>query len=246
MHRLKPLFSDTSHFSTQSNIQRCLRTVDFDEIGDKTHYLVFHMLGLFSFRQWSVQKTIDFWMSFLSYINIKPDYVTIHPHKYNEWKSLYTNYSVDIKEDTECIWSDGQIGGYCTEFYKDNIEIGNIVNTLDTCIDVGFGGERLLSLMGLLSPLSKSDIIQETVDCLIQEGVSIKHSGPGFVLKKLLTELFYEGVSHDSEEFHQVHKSLSQKVDFYLSNKDKKRFMDKSSLWWKDTHGIEVDKLLKR
>ena len=246
MHRLKPLFSDTTHFSTISNIQRCLRTVDFDEIGDKTHYLVFHMLGLFSFRQWSVQKTIDFWMSFLSHIDLLPDYVTIHPDKYKQWKNLYLSYKVDIKEDPECIWSDGQIGGYCTKFYKSDIEIGNIVNTLDTCIDVGFGGERILSLLGLLSPLTKQEILIETINCLLEEKVSIKHSGPGFILKKLITEVFYMGATHDSAEFSQVSKSLTQKIDFFLSNKDKRKFSDKSAQWWKDTHGLEISKILRK
>ena len=35
-----------------------------------------------------------------------------------------------VRIDNECLWSDGNIGGYCTEFYKNDIEIGNIVNTL--------------------------------------------------------------------------------------------------------------------
>jgi hypothetical protein len=35
------------------------------------------------------------------------------------------------------------MGGYCTEFYHNGVEIGNIVNTMDKFIDVGFGYSRL-------------------------------------------------------------------------------------------------------
>ena len=35
------------------------------------------------------------------------------------------------------------MGCYCTEFYHDDIEIGNIVNTMDKFIDVGFGFSRI-------------------------------------------------------------------------------------------------------
>lgn len=68
--------------------------------------------------------------------------MTIHPDRLVEWTPLYGG-RVPIVPDPECIWSDGGISGYCTEFYKDGVEIGNIVNPLGTCIDVGFGAERL-------------------------------------------------------------------------------------------------------
>ncbi len=77
-------------------------------------------------------------MGFLSEIGIEPDYVTIHPDC-PKYKELYSYHDVTLKYDENCKWTDGDIGGYCTEFYKDGIEIGNIVNPLGTCIDVGFG-----------------------------------------------------------------------------------------------------------
>ena len=76
-------------------------------------------------------------------LKIDVDYVTIHPDKLDEWRSLYDNYDVEVRADEECKWSDGDIGGYCTEFFKNDVEIGNIVNPLGTCIDVGFGLQRL-------------------------------------------------------------------------------------------------------
>ena len=72
------------------------------------------------------------------------------------------NFNIEIREDNECVWTDGDITGYCTEFYKDDIEIGNIVNTLDTCIDVGFGLERILFILNkeIQQPI---DILKESI-----------------------------------------------------------------------------------
>ena len=82
MQHFKPQFSDPSFTDTFCTIQKCLRLNDLDEVGDGTHYLDFDMIGLFSFRHWTVPQSIDFFMEFLSSLNIKPDYVTIHPDKF--------------------------------------------------------------------------------------------------------------------------------------------------------------------
>lgn len=241
MHHFKNQFIDLSYKKTLSNIQSCLRLNDLDEIGDGTHYLVFHMLGLFSFREWSVPKTIDFWMSFLSTINLLPDHVTIHPDKYNDWKSFYSNYKVDIKEDIECIWSDGKIGGYCTEFYKNDVEIGNIVNTLGTCIDVGFGGERILNLKGLLEPCNKNEILIETIQCLIKDNVVPSNNQHGYVLKKLITQLINSKGFLDHPFYVNLYEQQKEKWTFYLKNKNKPKFVSKDKSWWLDTHGVNLD-----
>ena len=243
MHHFKNQFSDLNYQNTFSNIQSCLRLNDLDEIGDGTHYLVFHMLGLFSFRQWSLTKTIDFWMSFLDTINLLPQYVTIHPDKYHQWKSFYSNYNVDIKEDSECIWNDGNIGGYCTEFYYNNVEIGNIVNTLDTCIDVGFGGERILNLKNLLPVSTKNEILIETIQSLIQDNIQLSNNQHGYILKKLITLLIYNQGFFDHPFYHQIYKQQKDKWQFYLSNCQKNKFKNKDKSWWLDTHGVNLDKL---
>ena len=240
MHHFKNQFSDLNFKTTFSNIQSCLRLNDLDEIGDGTHYLVFHMLGLFSFREWSVPKTIDFWMSFLESINLLPHHVTIHPDKYNQWKKFYSNYNVDIKEDLECIWNDGSIGGYCTEFYYNNIEIGNIVNTLDTCIDVGFGGERILNLKQLNSVPTKNEILLETIQSLLNDNIQLSNNQHGYILKKLITFLIYNQGFLEHEYYQKIYNQQKEKWIFYLSNYNKFKFKDKTSSWWLDTHGINI------
>lgn len=243
MHHFKNQFSDLTFNHTFSNIQSCLRLNDLDEIGDGTHYLVFHMLGLFSFRQWSVPKTIDFWMSFLEHINLLPHYVTIHPDKMKEWQSFYSNYHVDIKPDLECVWNDGNIGGYCTEFYHNDVEIGNIVNTMGTCIDVGFGGERILNLKQLLAVSTKIEIITETILSLLNDHVVLSNNQHGYILKKLITLLIYEQGVLEHPYYEQLFKQQKEKWQFYLNNYQKNKFKDKSCSWWLDTHGINLNKM---
>jgi len=144
---------------TIANIQSCLRLNDLDLIGDGTHLLYFNMIGLFSFRDMNIKQAIDFFVEYMNLIGVDISYITIHPDK-KEWSSHYTEYDISIKEDPECIWSDGHgLGGYCTEFYHNDIEIGNIVNTCGDCIDVGFGYERLNLIVNNLNPKTNIDIL---------------------------------------------------------------------------------------
>lgn len=242
MQHFKKQYSDTTFKDTFSNIQKCLRLNDLDEIGDGTHFLNFEMIGLFSFREKSLKFSIDFMISFLKKLNLKPDYVTIHPDKINEWKDLYKDYDFYIKEDSECIWSDGNIGGYCTEFYIDDIEIGNIVNTLGDCIDIGFGLERLLQVSNSLESKTKLQILEETSIQLISEGVNIGHCKQEYILKKLIIESIFLGSKIKNEQFDKIRFNLKKSYENYLKNKDKKKFINKSDEFWLDTFGFYKNK----
>lgn len=171
MQQFKSLFSNPEYQSTFSNIQKCLRLNDLPEVGDGTHRLTFEMIGLFSFRQWTVIQGISFMLEFLKRLDLKPDYVTIHPDKILEWSQYYEEYQIPIKPDQECRWSDGNIGGYCTEFYINGVEIGNIVNPLGNCLDIGFGLERLLLVSNSLENESRLSLLEQTCLDLINSGV---------------------------------------------------------------------------
>ena len=239
MQQFKSFFKDEKHKGTTSNIQSCLRLNDIDEIGDGTHLLYFNMIGFFSFRDWSVPTTIDYWMEFLIRIGINPDYVTIHPDK-PEWSKFYEKYGVEVRHDEECIWSDGEIGGYCTEFYKDDIEIGNIVNPLGTCIDVGFGLERIEMVLNN-TPKSKEDTLKETVYKIIESGFEPSNNKQGYILKKLLRICNKNGVVIE----HQFYEDELIRQDKILTkwNRLKDKHQDKPKEWWWDTHGIDLDLL---
>lgn len=244
MQQFKLLYSDNNYHNTFSNIQTCLRLNDWDEIGDGTHYLIFHMIGLYSFREWSLEKTIEFMWSFLNKLGIKPDYVTIHPDKISEWSYLYNKYDVLIKEDSECIWTDGNIGGYCTEFYKNDIEIGNIVNTLNTSIDVGFGMERLIQIVNneIKSP-SKLEMLEQTYHQLVKDNIVIGHKKQGFLLKKIITECILLGSEIKDEHFCFIKNNIIHNYNNYLRNVKKQKFKDKEPVFWLDSFGIDVLRL---
>lgn len=248
MQQFKREFKDkslTNH--TEANIQSCLRLNDLDNIGDGTHFLYFNMMGLFSFRGWEVPEAIDFWMTFMAKIGIKPDYVTIHPDK-PEWAKFYELYDdVEIRTDPECVWSDGELSGYCTEFYKDNIEIGNIVNICGDCIDVGFGLERLDMVVNSgkpgWRPMTDVDLLTITIEKLINEGVVPSNKQHGYVLRRLMRMLINKGGSVADPHFENEKLRQDKILEKYEKLKD--RYRDKPKEWWFDTHGIDLDLVTK-
>jgi alanyl-tRNA synthetase len=237
MQQFKPKFRDPSYTGTQANIQGCLRINDLDEIGDGTHLLHFDMMGLFSFREMSVKDAIDFWFDFLTEIGLSPDVVTIHPDRMDDWSQFYDGRTVTIKPDDECIWSDGEIGGYCTEFYLDGVEIGNIVNTNGDCIDVGFGLDRLLSFLGD-EPSSDVEVLQQGILKIIQSGYKPGGKQQGYVLRKLLKELVKRSGSLNHPVFaEEIERQEKLKTNF---TRLWPKHRDKPETWWLDTHGIEL------
>jgi len=241
MQQFKSKFVDLSYKNvTISNIQPCIRINDIEEIKDQTHFLYFNMIGLFSFRDWSVKKTIDFWMEFLKRLDIKVDYITIHPDKFNQWKEYYIDYNIEVREDKDCLWTDGNLGGYCTEFYVNNIEIGNIVNCNGDCIDVGFGLERLdLVLNNRVK--TEEEVLKNTIYKIIGDGYEPSHKKQGYVLKMLLRRLVRLDGYIDHEFFRKEKERQDKIISKYERLKDK--FKDKSKEWWYETHGIDLDLL---
>jgi alanyl-tRNA synthetase len=245
MQQFKSKFRDINYKDTVSNIQSCLRLNDIDEIGDGSHLLYFNMIGFFSFRQWNVKQTIDFWMEFLNKIGITPDYITIHPDK-PKWKEYYKEYNIEIRYDKGCIWSDGNtsdsITGYCTEFYKNGLEIGNIVNPLGTCIDVGFGLERIEMLLNNESK-TKQETLKESIFKIIESGFTPTYNKQGSLLRKLLRICYMEDIKIE-HQFYDDEVKRQEKIKIRWERlKDK--HSNKSKEWWYSTHGIDIDTIKK-
>lgn len=148
-----------------------------------------------------------------------------------------------MKEDPECHWSDGDIGGYCTEFYINDVEIGNIVNTLEHSIDIGFGLERLLFVSGNLQPKSKLEILEDTSLQLISEGVKIGHYRQEYVLKKLLNESVFLGSKRTEKEFVDIKNRLIGVYKRYLKSKTQPQLMNKTDDYWHNTLGFDIKRL---
>lgn len=236
MQRFKRQFQDPQVRGTQANIQRCIRLNDIEELGDGTHLISFDMMGLFSFRELTVKQSVDFWMEWLISIGLPPDTVTIHPDKLDEWSWMYKDHDVRVTTDPECIWSDGQQGGYCTEFYVQGVEIGNIVNTGGDCIDVGFGLDRILVLLGD-SPLSVSEGLQRGIQDIIASGYTPSGKLQGHILKGLIRRLIKLGGSMDEPLFraerHKLEKTQQRFERLW------ERHKDQPPEWWLDTHGVD-------
>ncbi|MBB5666086.1 alanyl-tRNA synthetase [Rhizobium leguminosarum] len=240
MQQYKPLFSDPSHIGTVANSQACLRMGDLEEIGDGTHLLHFTMLGLFSFREMTIGNAIDFWLEFLATLGLVPDHVTIHPDRLMEWTPLYRG-RVAIIADPECTWSDGSIRGYCTEFYKHGVEIGNIVNPLGTCIDVGFGAERLDMIVNGTPQDDALETLCETVATIVESGYRPGNKEQGYVLRKLLRRIHKMGGTLDHPFFTEEVERQKRLRAKYLRLRD--RHAEMSPDWWFDTHGIDLAEL---
>ena len=87
MQKHKDKFIDKNYINTIADIQSCIRFKDLEEIGDNSHLLLFHMIGFFSFREWTLEQTINFFLEWLNQIKIDIDYFTIHPDK-PDWQTL--------------------------------------------------------------------------------------------------------------------------------------------------------------
>jgi alanyl-tRNA synthetase len=244
MQKHKPTFQDRSCTGvTLSDVQTCLRLNDLDEIGDSTHYLDFHMLGLFSFRHWLPRQAVDFWMSFLEVVSVVPDTVTIHPTRPDD-SHLYVDYDVHVTFDEGCVWSDGNIGGFCTEFYKDGVEIGNIVMPNGDCIDCGFGLERIGSFMPGWSEAepTRSLVLQRCIQRLLGEGIVPGNTKQGYVLRKLIRMCLREQIPLGQHPLVTREDDLRRKMLSALPRLQKKH-QGKPPEFFKDTFGIDPEDL---
>ena len=241
MQRYKTLFKDPTYKGTITNSQSCLRLNDLDNLSTSPiHFLSFDMLGLFSFNEMTVKQSIDFWMEFLNTLGIKPDYVTIHPDKV-DWLEFYNEYNIEVRIDSECTWSDGGIDSimsYCTEFYKNDIEIGNIVNPYGTCIDAGFGSDRIQFLLDGIQK-TREEKLRESIFKIISSGYTPTYNKQGSILRKLLRICYLETIIID-HQFYQNEITRQEKIiEKYNRLKDKHK--DKSKEWWYSSFGIDID-----
>ena len=82
MHPLTPYLEGRPHPLGRRlvNLQRCLRTTDLDEVGDRTHLTVFEMLGSWSLGDYDHQQSIQWGYELLrDGFGLRPDrlYVTV-------------------------------------------------------------------------------------------------------------------------------------------------------------------------
>lgn len=183
MQQFKPYF--TGELDAMKNfrslntasIQKCFRTTDIDEVGDKTHLTFFEMLGNFSFGGYFKREAIKWAYEYVTEVlKISPERITVsvfHGDKqvpkdtesFDIWHK-----EIGVPEDKiilhgreDNFWGPTGDEGPCgptTEIYVDGVEIWNLVfneyfckkdGTLEKLktpgVDTGMGLERLVATL---------------------------------------------------------------------------------------------------
>ena len=133
--------------------------------------------------------------------------------------------------------------GIPEKYKKKVIEIGNIVNTMDKFVDVGFGMERLQAILDGDVVHSATETLQETIEKIIYSGYKPGPQKQGYVLRKLLRELYIRGGHLDHPFFEKEVERQEKARVRYLKLSEKPSNRTKSKEWWFDTHGIDLDEM---
>lgn len=169
------------------SIQKCFRTSDIEEVGDKTHLTFFEMLGNFSFDDYFKKEAIKYaWELITEILNISTERITVSifkgdkqtPHdgeSYKIWHEIgLPENKIITGNRTDNFWGPTGDEGPCgptTEIYIDNIEVWNLVfneyykeksgkfaKVDNPGVDTGMGLERLAAILQGADDVFETDI----------------------------------------------------------------------------------------
>jgi alanyl-tRNA synthetase len=142
------LMGETHPYGTRlCDYQKCIRTNDLEEVGDKTHHTFFEMLGNWSLGDYFKKESITYSFNFLTKVlNIPTDRLAVTVYSgdekvpfdqeaYNLWKELgiKEGHIANTKEDN--FWAAGETGpcGTDTEifYFRSTDEIPETFDTED-------------------------------------------------------------------------------------------------------------------
>ena len=254
MQKLKARFNSPDG-STYGSLQSCVRTNDLDLIGDGSHLTSFVMVGNFSFGGPSYEHSADLWTAILDDLGLRDGSVIhVHPSR-PDHRRLWESRGFAVVDDSECVWTDGNIGGHCCEVYYGGLEIGNLVNTLEHSTDVGFGLERVLQILEGKSRVDDTSLFNQQDHPIVRDhlrtlqlmrdcGVVPGNKGRGSICKRLLrrTMLHTDGTGTAVRDWIEVERaSHCKRMD--TGKRAWKKHKDKSPEWWMDTFGIMPEEL---
>lgn len=175
------------------SVQKCFRTSDIDEVGDRTHLTFFEMLGNFSFGGYFKKEAIHWGYEYLTKIlNINPERITVTIFAGDQGVP-YDNEAFDIwhkeigiaadkiekRGRADNFWGPTGDEGPCgptTEIYVDGIEVWNLVfnqyyqhkdQTLEKLavpgVDTGMGFERLVAMIQGVEDVFQTDIFEPII-----------------------------------------------------------------------------------
>ena len=261
MQRVKRQFHERTG-GCHGSLQSCIRTDDIDLVGDGTHLTFFQMVGNFSFGGSDYEVSVELWHCILQDLRINYCVVRVHPSQLRHHR-LWIDRGYDIQPDPKCIWSDGSIGGYCCELFVGDLEIGNLVNPMGDCTDVGFGWERLHQVVEgtkrvdqtTLFDSGLSPIVSDhsrTITTMWQHDISPGNKGRNYVCRRLIRRMLPH-IDHEKRDVSFVfqpwidrEKELREK-SLRQGRRVWKRHRNKPPSFWWETFGVLPDeiKLLK-
>jgi len=176
MHPLVPYLSGQAHPLGKRlvNVQKCLRTVDIEEVGDAYHHTFFEMLGNWSLGDYFKKESISWSFEFLTkHLKINPSELSVTCFK-GDKNAPKDNDSAQIWQDlgitnikflpaADNWWGPAGLTGPCgpdTEIFFNGLEIWNNVfmQYLKTAngkfkklpqpnVDTGMGVERTVAIL---------------------------------------------------------------------------------------------------
>ncbi|MDD4784961.1 MAG: alanine--tRNA ligase [Candidatus Shapirobacteria bacterium] len=192
MHPLVPYLLGQPHpFGKRlTDIQKCVRTGDIDEVGDETHHTFFEMLGNWSLGDYFKKEAIEWSFEFLTkHLNFDANRLSVTCFAGDEnapkdkesatlWQSLgIKNIKFLPKKDNW--WGPAGAVGPCgpdTEMFIDGVEIwndvfmqyykdnsGNYQTGSQINVDTGMGVERTIAILSGFSDNYLSDIWQSII-----------------------------------------------------------------------------------
>ncbi|MDO8742483.1 MAG: alanine--tRNA ligase-related protein [bacterium] len=169
--------------------QKCVRTSDIEEVGDKSHLTFFEMLGNFSFGGYWKKEAIEWAHEFITkelgltidYVSIFAGEVNVPEDKESEeiWKSIDPEITIKKFGRADNFWGPTGEEGPCgptTEIYVDGIEVWNIVfneyyqnkdggltSLKVRGIDTGMGLERLVKVVQQTDSVFETDMFESLI-----------------------------------------------------------------------------------
>jgi alanyl-tRNA synthetase len=247
MQRVRRRFL-TPDGTKHGSLQSCIRTNDLELVGDGSHLTYFQMLGSFSFGG-DYAQAVDLWHAVLLDLRVTVEPVHVHPTQ-DQHRSLWRRLGYETVDDPDCVWSDGEIGGWCCEVYSRGLEIGNLVHTLGHSADVGFGWERLAMICEGQERVDQTSLFSHTHPVVADHARTLtvlwkNHIAPGakgraYVCRRLLRRILPLIGPNDQFVFSSWIEQERQVREQKLAHARRlwRRHKSQPASWWWETCGI--------
>ena len=203
--------------------QKCFRTSDIEEAGDKTHLTFFEMLGNFSFQDYFKREAIEFAYELITDVfKIGPDRITVtvfagvdgvpfDKEAYDIWRDVIGLPESKISKygRADNFWGPTGNEGPCgptTEIYVDGVEVWNIVfnefyqkadKTLEQSktlgIDTGMGLERLTAVLQGVENVFETDLFQPLLSKVNESAPSLDDRTARVIVDHVRASIFLIG-----------------------------------------------------